>query len=224
MAVTIITKFSEVAATIPSNLAPGELAIETALGRIWFQKKDGTREVLAQQVYIVTSAQTGLSGQPGCFKWETDTKRLFMYDALGLWQQTGLSVTGGTLSGHVDVDVDGFNYFRTGDDIGADEDGAGGVKGIETAGKLKVLEDLWVGGGATIGGNTQTDSLTVSTTASVGQTLSVGSTITTGHVTRAAAGAYYYSSNGAYQNCSITLSSSDPTNDIGVDGDIWIKV
>lgn len=224
MAVTIITKFSEVAGTIPDNLAPGELAIDTNLGRIWFKKKDGPSTALAQEVYIVTSATSGLSGQKGGFKWETDTKRLFMYDALGVWQQIGLSVTGGTISGHVDVDIDGFNYFRTGDDIGANEDGAGGVKGIETAGKLKVSGDLVCGGDLIVSGNTSLQACGVDTTLSVGQTLSVAGIATVGHVTRTGAGGYYYASSGTHANCAITISNANPTNDIGYDGDVWIKI
>jgi len=235
MAVKIKTKIATSAGKIPDTLITGEMAVDPYLGKIWYLSSDtGHHTALAQEVHFGASGANVPNPQPGLLWWQTDKNQLMVYvgnvsGTADQWQPVGVGLAGGTINGHMKIEIDGFTYFETSDDV---SDVEAELPGIYTEGKLRCDADLSVGGNAAIGGTLSVTGVTqFSDTVNIGSsTEEVGFNLfaqaSVGTLLRRGQAGHYANATGSPGAASplISIASTIPTDDLGDDGDIWFKI
>lgn len=215
MAVTIITKNSDTAGSVPSDLAEGELAIDTTpdQGKIYYGNNVDRVSVVAQQPYISNKAVPPVSGlpKPGATWWQPDHQTLLFTADGVVFTPTAVPTIGGTFKGHVEMQFNSLSYFKTTDDVVGDQTN---VKGVRLGGKLlceddvTVQKNLYVSDGVLVYGDLQVQQ----------------DTLLTGRVTKEGSGDFTHYADAGFSGGKITVSTGAPPSSGMVAGDIHFTI
>lgn len=219
MSVTIITRNTEVAGVAPSSLVQGELAIDVTpdRGKMYYGNNTSGVNVIAQQPYISNSNVPPIAGEPkpGATWWQPD-KQALLFSADGVTFLSGaVPPTGGTFTGHIKVEKDGFNYLETSDDAdGSDSSGLYTQGMLVSNGGMFTTGVLTVDNDAHIIGQLNVDSNLVL----------LGSCIFFGAVVRYAQGSFTNYKDGGFSSGQITVSTGGPPGSGMVAGDVHYTI
>ena len=219
MSVTIITRNSSVAGSEPPSLVEGELAVDVTPGRGKIYYGNGTAgvDVVAQQPYISNSNVPPVAGEPktGALWWQPDKKAL-MFTADGVVFESGaVPPTGGTFTGHIKVEKDGFNYLETSDDA----DGSGSP-GLYTEGMLVSNGGMFTAGVLTVDNAAHiTGQLNVDA-----NLVLLGTCIFFGDVVRYAQGSFTNYKDAGFTSGLITVSTGGPPTSGMLPGDVHYTI
>lgn len=133
--------------SVPTSLAPGEIALDTKLGYAWYGDEANQVKLLSSSVLSTDTTPVLTTAINGAFWWHPTQKALRMFEG-GAWHLVGMPTTGGTFTGHIIVVVAGDEKFRT------NAAGSKTTGNHEVTGSVIVGGDLEVTGSVDLGGST----------------------------------------------------------------------
>lgn len=111
MPVVIITRNTSTAGDVPSTLEVGEMAIDTAEGKLYYGDYQGNVDVLTQKIYVSVAGVPPLNPKEGAIWYQEDVKLTKIYVS-STWEPVGAIDGDGNLSGPFSVKYGGNDLIE----------------------------------------------------------------------------------------------------------------